>query len=293
MLARQRGLIIKTAFFSFNSTRFRIHAPTVQVVRFLQLLVVAVGFIAFGQIGAQKYLSADFLLDFLEACSAVGGDGFAGHEPGGWVHAKLLVVAERDGLFSFEVAIASAIQAEDAAGSLEVHSAAWTAFGFVLATESGTCAGAGVLFLELLAGETVHAPTATGGTVVLGGHEETVFIADRGKTSNETWSVQSQSTFFVAWGTHGFTVSRCNPASGQFFASFRIGTPAISGGWVALFGFVVTSFSALWNIFAGHFCTNTLFFLSTWSEAFRGGGHHKFKRVSTLGFTMSRSNSAS
>jgi len=266
MLARQRGLIIKTAFLSFDGTRLRIDAPTVQVVRLLQRLVVAIGFIALGQVGAQKHLAADFLLDFLEACSAVGGDGFASLEPGGGVHAEVLI-AERDGLFSFEVAVASAVQAEHAAGSLEVPSATRAAFRFVLATVSGTSASAGVLVLEFLAGETVHAKTAAGGTVVLGGHEETVFIADWGKASNETWRVQGQSTFLVAWGTHGFAVSRCNPASGQFFAGFRISAPTVARGWVALFGLVVTSTSALWHKFAGHFCTDSLFFLCTWSQA--------------------------
>jgi len=272
MLARQRRLIIEAAFLAFDGSGQRINAITITVVRLLQRFVVASFDVARGHIGAQQLFAADFIFVVFEASSAVGRGRLLRLESGFWVDAKVFVV-KRNNLFDFEVAIAGTIQTIDAARLLEVHSAARTTFGFVLTTVTGTTAlgnfltrvGSGVF--EFFAGEMVYAPTLTGGTVMLGRYEKTVFVAGGSVASDHARSLQSRRSFLVAWRTHRLTVSRSDTTSVQFFAGVRIDAPAVAGGTVALLTLIVSRFSALRHEFAGHFLPKTLPFFGAWPRA--------------------------
>lgn len=272
-LARQWGLIFQTAFFGLDCAGLVIDAPAVTVVRFLQRDELAGVVQATGQISSEELFTAELLFDVFEATSAVGCVGFLSLNAGLGVDAESdWHFAEWYALFRFEVAVASALQTVHAAGFLEVHGTAWSAFGLVLLAVTGATALGLFLasiasrFLEDFSGETIHTPALTGGTVMLGRGEETVFVAGWSIASDHT-SAQSHRALFVAWWARWIVASGWGFGALDFLAVIGVDAPAVAGGSVALHGFVEAEWSASWHVFARHFLTKLLPCLIAWSRA--------------------------
>lgn len=110
---------------------------------------------------------------------------------------------------------------------------------------------------DFLAGVFVDAPALTDGTVVLGGVEQTICIADRDEVANESGWTQSCRALSVANRAIGGTIMKFRGAL-DLSTGVRDYAPTTADRTVALGGFEEAIFSALRKEFSGHRFTKIL-----------------------------------
>lgn len=286
--AWQRGVVTWCVLLSLNGARFRVGAPAVTLaVLFGQ--VVTVFLVALRQLVSENGFASEFFFHFFEASSASGfrlhgavaGEGH--FSASGWVDAPA-VAGGRVALFGAEKAIGSA--------SWGVET--WRAFTATFFNDLGIAralffqshvhvessqmgdraavdwawrARSSASALDFLASVTVHTPALTSGAVVLGGSEKTIIVALGNVVSNESSGTQSFRALDVADGAFRFTTAE-GAAAVNWFTSVGHDAPASADRSVALSRFEVTVFSALRDVFAGHWVSSILSRLGARSDNF-------------------------